>query len=84
MKPSEHTKLTQEIHYALLGIAGTEDKGLYGDVKEMRKDIKQINGRVTIVETLQKERNRPSKKVVGGGIVGAIGVIVALIKSFLN
>ena len=73
MKTPERDKLAQESHQALLGIPGTEDNGLVGDVKEMKADIKQINSRVSSVETgqavlatKQEERSKPSKKAFLG------------------
>ena len=84
MKPSERDRLTLESHQALLGIPGTEDKGLVGDVKEMKGELKVINSRVTKVEVKQEERNKPSKKAMGGGIVASIGIVVALLKAFLT
>lgn len=37
MKPSERDDLIKETHQALLGIKGTEDKGLVGDFKNLSK-----------------------------------------------
>lgn len=36
----------QAIHQALLGLEGTDDKGLVGDFKELKGDVKKQNGRV--------------------------------------
>ncbi len=91
MKPSDRDKLTQETHQALLGILGTEDKGLVGDFKELKSELKQHNIQIeqnrldiNTLGTKQEERNKPSKKVIGIGITGGIGLIVALIKAFFN
>ena len=82
MKPAERDKIIQETHQALLGIPGTEDFGLVGDVKEVKADVKKINNRVTTVEALQEERNKPSKKTVAGYISVGAALAVALWKAF--
>ena len=74
--------LISQVHQAVLGIEGTEEKGLVGDVKEMKADLKLINSRVTVVETKQEERNKPSKKSLAGYTTGLIGLAVALWKAF--
>lgn len=66
-------------------------------VKDMREDalpkiekhLEKINGhldnhadRIITVETLQKERNKPSKKSIAGWVSGAIAIAVALWKAF--
>ena len=84
MEESERDKLAQETHQALLGIPGTEDKGVVGDVKEIKADLKLVNSRVTVVETKQEERNRPSKKAVGGYGAAVVGIMIALWKAFTN
>jgi len=91
MKPSERDDLIKETHQALLGVKGTEDKGLVGDFKELKEVVKQNSQhlddhskRLTVTETLQKERNKPSKKALGGYIGGAIAIAVALWKAFTN
>ena len=84
MKPAERDKLTQETHQALLGIPGTEEKGLVGDVKEIKGHLEDHSKRLTVVETLQKERNRPSKKALTGYIGGVIAMIVTAWRAFLG
>ncbi|KKL05276.1 hypothetical protein LCGC14_2607660 [marine sediment metagenome] len=39
-------ELIQEVHQAVLGVEGTDDKGLVGDLKELKTDVKAQNGRV--------------------------------------
>ena len=66
-------------------------------VKDMREDslpkiekhLADINNhlddhskRITITETLQKERNKPSKKSMAGWVSGAVAIAVALWKAF--
>lgn len=41
-------QLTQEVHQAVLGVPGTEDSGLVGDMKELKYDVKKQNGRVRL------------------------------------
>ena len=84
MKLSERDGLIRETHQALLGILGTEDKGVVGDVKEIKAHLEDHSKRITIVETLQKERNKPSKKLIGGYISGGIAILVALWRAFTN
>ena len=89
MKASERDDLIKETHQALLGVKGTEDKGLVGDFKELKEVVQQHGDhldnhskRITITETLQKERHKTSKKAVGGYITGAVAIAVALWKAF--
>ena len=84
MKPAERDKLTQETHQALLGIPGTEDKGLVGDVKEIKAHIEDHSKRLTIVEVKQEERNKPSKKSIAGFATGGLAIVVALWKAFMG
>ena len=51
--------------------------------------LSKINGhlddhskRITVTETLQKERNKTSKKTIGAWLSGAIAIAVALWKAF--
>ena len=78
MKPS----LISEVHQAVLGIPGTEDKGLVGVVKEIKAHLEDHSRRIVVVETLQKERNRPSKKILSGYASMVIALVVALWKAF--
>ena len=91
MKASERDKLAQETHQALLGIPGTADKGLVGDVKDLKGELKSVKDRVdnhaesiTTIQTLQKERSRPDKKAIGAAISVIVAVVVALVKAFYN
>ncbi|KKL17996.1 hypothetical protein LCGC14_2479920 [marine sediment metagenome] len=84
MKASERDKLAQETHQALLGISGTADKGLVGDVKEIATELKKVNGRLTVVETKQGERSRPDKKAIGAATSVIVAVVIALVRAFSN
>ncbi len=79
MKTEEREKITRETHQALLGIPGTEDKGLVGDFKELKSEVQQHNIQIeqnrldiNTLGTKQEERNKPSKKVIGIGITGGL------------
>ncbi len=78
MEDEERDKLAQETHQALLGIPGTEEKGLVGDVKEIKAHLDDHSKRLTIMETQRKM----SKKALTGYISGGAGIIVALWKAF--
>ena len=63
----------------------------FEDHKEMKNHLAGINGhlddhstRITITETLQKERNKPNKKTTAGYITGGVGLIAALWKAFFG
>lgn len=45
MNKDERDKLILQTHQAVLGVPDTEDKGLVGDVKELKQAIKEQNGR---------------------------------------
>jgi len=60
-------------------------KNIWRVTEQQERHLERINGhledhskRITIVETLQKERNRPSKKTLGGwgAVIVAAGVAV--------
>ncbi|KKL98834.1 hypothetical protein LCGC14_1820460 [marine sediment metagenome] len=84
MKAAERDKIAQETHQALLGIPGTEDKGLVGDVKEIKLHLEDHSYRLRTVEVRQDERNKPSKKAIAGYVSGAVAIVIALVKSFYN
>ena len=61
-----------------------------GDLGEIKGHLQKLNShledhskRITTVEVLQKERNRPSKKSIAGYVSGAVAILVALWKSFM-
>lgn len=53
-------------------------------LEKINNHLDDHSKRITITETLQKERNKPSKKMIGGYISGAIAIAVALWKSFIG
>jgi len=82
MKPAERDKLTQETHQALLGIPGTADKGLVGDVRELKGDLKHMNGRVgDVVEQTDKNTNDIKWiKRIGGAGGTALTALIGIFK----
>ena len=79
MKPSERDELLVRI-----------DQKIQDSLPKIEKHLDKINGhlddhskRITIVETLQKER-KASKKSIVGGVSAGVAIIIALLKSFLG
>jgi len=65
------------------------DQKVMDSLPKIERHLEKINGhlddhskRLTITETLQKERNKPSKKSMVGYSSGAIAIAVALWKAF--
>ena len=65
------------------------ENGFEGDIPVIKGHLEKINShlddhskRITVVETLQKERNRISKKALSGYISGGVAIVVALWKAF--
>lgn len=68
---TELEQQTREIHQAVFGVPLTEDKGLCGDIREIKDLLKAQNGRV------QTNRNSISKIkgiLIGLGVLGSSGV----------
>lgn len=82
MKPGERDKLVQETHQALLGIRGTDDRGLVGDVKEMKGELKAVNKRMDDVEEATGKNTNDIKwiKRIGGAGGTALTAVVGLFK----
>ena len=58
---------------------------------KIEEHLEKINGhlddhskRITVTETLQKERNKPSKKSIAGYITGGTAIVIALWKAFIG
>ena len=83
-------KLTAEKRDELLVRLDERVKDIREDtLPKIEKHLEKINNhlddhskRITITETLQKERNKPSKKVMAGWVSGALAIAVALWKAF--
>ena len=81
MKPSERDDMLIRID--------ERTKNIWRVTEKQEEHLERINGhlddhsrRITITETLQKERNKPSKKSKAGWITGGIGLILALWKAW--
>ena len=66
------------------------DQKIMDSLPRIETHLERINGhlddhskRLTITETLQHERNKPSKKSIAGYITGGVAIAVALWKAFL-
>ena len=71
MKPS----LIREVHQAVLGIPGTEDNGLVGDLKEIKDLVREQNKRI------RKNEQKISKIwgiLIGVGVLGGSGLGVGI------
>ncbi len=64
-------QLIQEVHQAMFGVEGTEDRGIVGDVRETRKDVKEQNKRVGKAEA---KINKIWGVLIGIGAVGGTGL----------
>lgn len=80
MKPAERDELLIRI-----------DQKVQDSLPKIEKHLDKINNhlddhskRITVTETLQKERNKPSKKSMAGFISGGIAIMVALWKAFTS
>lgn len=51
-------------------------------LEKINNHLDDHSHRLTKVETLQKERNKPGKKTVAGYITGGAAIVVALWKAF--
>ena len=80
MKPSERDELLVRI-----------DQKVQDSLPRIEDHLETINGhladhskRITTVEVLQKERNKLSKKAIGGYASVIVALVVALWKSFIE
>ena len=67
------------------------DQKVQDSLPKIEEHLCKINGhlddhskRLTTVEVLQKERNKLSKKTMGGYLTGATAIVVALWKAFIG
>jgi len=47
---TKYEKIINEVHQAVLGVPKTEDKGMVGDLRELKNHVKSQNGRITKLE----------------------------------
>lgn len=75
-----------ELRTAMIGIPGTADQGLVGEVKEMRKVVTGHSESIARLCALHEDEHAPSKKkragVWGGIVTLVIGAAVAVAKVF--
>jgi len=46
LKPDERDELLIELKTAMVGLNGTDDKGMVGDIREIKDALKKQNGRI--------------------------------------
>jgi len=46
LKPSERDELLVELKTAVVGMKDTDEKGLVGDIKEIKETLKKQNGKI--------------------------------------
>ena len=71
-------QILHEIHTVLLGVPGTAEKGVVGDMKELSKQVQGISRAVQINTTWRK-----ALAWVVGGILTAIGIMLGIIVTML-
>jgi len=47
LTPAKRDQYLIELYTAVLGVPGTDDKGMAGDIKELEKHTKRQNGRIS-------------------------------------
>lgn len=72
MAEKTQEQLVQETHQGMFGVPGTEDKGLVGDVREIKREVKATNSRVAKLEN--KQRYMWGVMVGAAGLGGGMGV----------
>ena len=75
MNGKTQEQLIWEVHQGMFGVEGSDDKGFVGDVKEIKKDVKDQNGRIARVEGKIKYIYGliAGAALAGGGIGAGIG-----------
>ncbi len=46
MNQLERDQMLQEVHQGIYGVKESDDKGLVGDLREVKDTVKELNGRV--------------------------------------
>ena len=54
LTPEQRDQYLIELKTAVIGIEGTEDDGLVGDVKDVKAELKRLNGSVRTNTTFRK------------------------------
>ncbi len=83
MKPSERDEL--------LGRLDERTRNTYNLMEKQEQHLGKLNNTVAkhsvdinTIKTKQDERNKPSKKTIGGYLTGATAIVVALWKAFVG
>jgi len=68
-------QIAYEVHQAMFGVEGSDEKGMIGDIKEIRADVKAQNGRVRTMENKMKQLYGMiiGAACAGGGLGAGIG-----------
>jgi len=78
MKLQERDKLIRQVHQSIYGVAGTEDKGMAGDVKTIKDCLNNVKKDVTKNTAWRKD----SKGMVGGLFAIIISAIVTKVQGW--
>ena len=78
MPEKSQKRMAEEVHQGMFGVEGTDDRGLVGDVKEIKSTVKEQNKRVTKVEGKVKQIYGMiiGAALAGGGIGAGIGQLL--------
>ena len=52
--PKTESEMIQELYTVTIGIPGTRNKGIIGDVREIKTELQRLNGSVTTNTTWRK------------------------------
>ncbi len=74
LKVEERDELFRQTHQALLGVPGTDEKGMAGDIKEIKTRLKILNGQVSL-NTLYRKIGTGVSVIV---LTALIGLLVKL------
>lgn len=63
---TETSVAVRELHVVILGVPGTEDKGMAGDIKELKNQLLRQNGRI---------RKNTMGVIALGGVLTGLGIL---------
>ena len=66
---TKYEKIINEVHQAVLGIEGTDERGLAGDIKDIKEYLKIQNGKLLNVDS-KTNKNRNWLIGISGLLVG--------------
>jgi len=68
-------EMAHDVYQAMFGVEGSDEKGMVGDIKEIRADVKAQNGRVRTMENKMKQLYGMiiGAACAGGGLGAGIG-----------